>query len=103
MKNIFVKYIGVDINKNFIEKNKERYKDDNNATFYVIKTIKDIKENFDWFFASGSLTYTFTLNEIIELLQKIFKTVEDTSVMESIPKEEGRSIAMLLGPKQNNK
>ena len=38
-----------------------------------------------------------------ELLQKIFKTVEDTSVMESIPKEEGRSIAMLLGPKQNNK
>jgi len=35
-----------------------------------------------------------------ELLMKLYKPVEDISVLESPPKEEGRSYAMLLGPKK---
>jgi len=35
-----------------------------------------------------------------ELLLKIFKPVEEVCIMESVPKEEGRAVAMLLGPKK---
>ena len=35
-----------------------------------------------------------------ELMAKIYKPLEEVSVMESSPKEEGRSIVMFLGPKK---
>jgi translation initiation factor IF-3 len=35
-----------------------------------------------------------------DLLQKIFTPIEDIAAMESTPKVEGRSMAMLLGPKK---
>jgi len=36
-----------------------------------------------------------------DLLMKIYKPIEDLVVIESPPKEEGRAIAMLLGPKKD--
>ncbi len=35
-----------------------------------------------------------------DLLFRVFKPLEDTVVMESPPKIEGRAVAMLLGPKK---
>ena len=35
-----------------------------------------------------------------ELLMKIYQPIENVAVMESQPKMEGRSIAMLVGPKK---
>jgi translation initiation factor IF-3 len=35
-----------------------------------------------------------------ELLLRIHKPVEDITIMEAPPKEEGKAIAMMLGPKK---
>lgn len=82
-----VNYIGVDINKNFIEDARRYYLKKTHTTFnsflnkqtmpefpkfYVIRTIDDVKENFDWFLASGVFTYSFEVDEVIEILLKAF-------------------------------
>lgn len=67
--NLNVNYIGVDINENYIMEAKDFYKD---AKFYVIDTVNDIKESFDWFLASGSFTMSFTFDEILKILIKVY-------------------------------
>lgn len=47
------KYIGVDINNDFIKKCKKKYP---KAIFKTIKDISDVKNKYDWFIASGAFT-----------------------------------------------
>jgi ubiquinone/menaquinone biosynthesis C-methylase UbiE len=70
--NLYINYIGVDINKKFININNKKFESIKNVKFYLINTIDDIKDNFDWFVASGSFTLSFTIKEIIDILKKMF-------------------------------
>jgi ribosomal protein L11 methylase PrmA len=64
-----INYIGVDINEDYIRDAKKQYPD---ANIYLIKNIDDVKESYDWFLASGSLTLGFKYQEIISLLTKVY-------------------------------
>lgn len=64
-----INYIGVDINEDYVRDAKAQYPEEN---IYLIKSIDDVKETYDWFLASGSLTLGFKYNEIISLLKKVY-------------------------------
>jgi cyclopropane fatty-acyl-phospholipid synthase-like methyltransferase len=67
-----VKYLGIDILPEFIEEAKKKYKQGN----FELKELDDVKESFDYVFASGSLTYkmrkdkNFYLKIVEELYQR---------------------------------
>jgi SAM-dependent methyltransferase len=64
-----INYTGVDINEDYVSDAKKQYPYTN---IYVIKNINDIKETYDWFFASGSLTLGFKYTEILSLLKRAY-------------------------------
>lgn len=58
--NLNINYLGVDINPDFIEKNKNKYGEE---YFKLINNYNNIKEKFDWFIASGTFTvYTSNID-----------------------------------------
>jgi SAM-dependent methyltransferase len=79
-KKLEIKYIGVDINpeyiKDAIETHRTNFKHldsfEQDCKFYVIETVDDIKDRYDWFFASGSFTLSFTFPEILNILSKVY-------------------------------
>lgn len=76
-KELKINYIGVDINENYIKDNMEYFDTnisnlfyENSVKFYTINDISDVREDFDWFMASGA----FTINMDIEDIKDIIKT-----------------------------
>jgi cyclopropane fatty-acyl-phospholipid synthase-like methyltransferase len=76
-KELKINYIGVDINENYIKDNMEHFDTnisnlfyENSVKFYTINDISDVREDFDWFMASGA----FTINMDIEDIKDIIKT-----------------------------
>lgn len=59
-------YIGVDINDEFIEKCKKTYP---NAMFKTISDIKDVKQPYDWFIASGAFTVYTPIKNMMETIK----------------------------------
>lgn len=66
-------YIGVDINKEFIDKCRKKYP---NTKFKKINDITDIKSNYDWFIASGAFTVYTPIEDMIKTLKTAFKQVK---------------------------
>lgn len=62
-------YLGVDINKNFINIAKETYPENN---FKTIKSINDITENWDKIVAIGVFTWFITKEEFIQIIEKLY-------------------------------
>lgn len=103
-----INYIGVDINKNFVGDAKSQYGvrlkhlipfNKINPKFYSINTIDDVKDNFDWFIASGVFTYSFEIEEIIEILIKAFKKCNKGISFNILPARyyQGKIFKMRLG------
>lgn len=63
------KYLGVDINKNFIEDAKKTYKDQN---FKLIENLSDIKGKFDKVCAIGVFTWFITKKDFISTINKLY-------------------------------
>lgn len=62
-------YLGVDINKNFIEDAKKTYKDQN---FKLIENLSDIKGKFDKVCAIGVFTWFITKKDFISTINKLY-------------------------------
>lgn len=58
-------YIGIDINEDFIKECKKKFP---NVTFKTIKDITEIKDNFDWFIASGAFTVYTPIENMMETI-----------------------------------
>lgn len=63
------KYLGVDINENFIEEAKELYPD---YKFKVIDSMNDLKGNWDIVCAIGVFTWFISKKEFIEIINKLY-------------------------------
>ena len=59
-KNILIKYLGIDVNSNLIEKCKEKYP----KSIFECCSVEDIKEDCDIFIASGLFNRKFKDSEI---------------------------------------
>lgn len=68
-KGLKIKYIGVDINKSFIYDAVEMHKQYDSCKFYLSDDIRQIKDPFDWFLASGSFTMGFKFKEVLDILK----------------------------------
>lgn len=64
------KYLGVDINKNFIEDAKKTYKD---QKFKLIENVSDIKGKFDKVCAIGVFTWFITKKDFISTINKLYE------------------------------
>jgi len=64
------KYIGVDINDEFIQKCKKTYP---KITFETIKDITDVKHSYDWFISSGAFTIYTPIENMMETIKNAFK------------------------------
>lgn len=64
------KYVGVDINQDFINKCKKKYP---KVKFIKINDITDVKYNYDWFIASGVFTVYTPINDMINVIKKAYK------------------------------
>lgn len=66
-------YIGVDINKEFIDKCKKRYP---KVKFKKIKDITEVKYKYDWFIASGAFTVYTPIKDMMKTIKNAFKQVK---------------------------
>jgi len=62
-------YIGVDINDEFIEKCKQTYP---HIIFKKINDIKNVKQSYDWFIASGAFTVYTPIKNMMETIKVAF-------------------------------
>ncbi len=101
-----VNYIGVDINRNFIRdaigqfgtRMKHLLGFKLNPKFYTINTIEDVKEKTDWFIASGTFTYSFEIEDIINILIKAFNKCNKGMAFNILPTRcEDKVFKMRLG------
>lgn len=76
-RDLQINYIGVDINKDFIDDNRSYFKKELNnekksIKFQHISTIDDVVNNFDWFIASGVFTIEFSIKDVLEIITKAY-------------------------------
>jgi SAM-dependent methyltransferase len=67
---IQAKYLGVDINSQFIQSCINKY---NNNYFKLINSYKDIKYDFDWFVASGVFTVKTSTLELYDTIDYFYQ------------------------------
>ena len=67
------KYIGVDINEDFINNCKKKYP---KILFKKIENINDIKYKYDWFVSSGAFTVYTPIDDMLKTIKKAFKCVK---------------------------
>lgn len=65
-----IKYKGVDIQPNMIEKAKKKYPE---GDFSVVNSIEDVKDTFDWIIASGVFTIGMNEYDVLNYFSKGIK------------------------------
>jgi len=71
-KKYIIKYLGVDINKRFIDESIKKY---GYKYFKLIKSYEDIDFNFDWFLSSGAFTVHTSNNTLLNTIDYYYNHV----------------------------